>query len=554
MNLKGTTVLIMGGAGLVGVAVARLLTARGPARLVIGSLRRSEAEEAVAQLRSEPGAEAVSIEPTWGDLFHPEALKERSRADVLADASARRLFVDEVYDELTEDVFQRSALGKLLVEVAPDVIVDCVNTAGALAYQNVFGSVELLRQQAARGEADEAAVERHLATLYLPQLIRHTQIVLEGMKRAETKVYVKVGTAGTGGMGLNIPFTHSEERPSRMLLAKTGIAGAQTLYLYLMARTPGAPAVKEVKPTAAISWKSVGMGPIRRAGRVMTRHDAARAVSLQDAFAGGEGDGSAWVDTGQPLEGVYLDAGENGLFSLSEFEALTALGLMEYVTPEEIAENVLREILSHPTGKDVVTALDSATMGPTYRAGVLRSVALDRMEALEAEAGIRSGAYEMLGPPRLTKLLFEGEILRRLHGMLEEAAKLDAAETSRRADELIRDDADLRQRILSAGLPILLPDGERVLRGPVVHVRPERGLELHDQRLVERGWVDLRTANWTRWSERCAAVLHETRARPGVDLGSISDHEYGDLTGEIRPGRLGAWILRYEEKGERIKR
>jgi len=92
---------------------------------------------------------------------------------------------------------------------------------------------------------------------------------------------------------------------------------------------------------------------------------------------------------------------------------------MEFVTPEEIADNVVREILSHPTGKDVVTALDAATMGPTYRAGALRSVALDHMEALEAEAGIRSVAYEMLGPPRLSKLLFEGELLRRLAGTLE---------------------------------------------------------------------------------------------------------------------------------------
>jgi hypothetical protein len=64
------------------------------------------------------------------------------------------------------------------------------------------------------------------------------------MRRAGTASYLKVGTSGTGGMGLNIPFTHSEERPSRMLLAKSSVAGAHSLLLYLMARTPGAPAVK----------------------------------------------------------------------------------------------------------------------------------------------------------------------------------------------------------------------------------------------------------------------------------------------------------------------
>src|SRR3712207_8941027 len=42
----------------------------------------------------------------------------------------------------------------------------------------------------------------------------------------------------------------------------------------------------------------------------------------------------------------YLDSGENGLFSPDEFEALTALGLMEYITPEEIAVDAVREIRS----------------------------------------------------------------------------------------------------------------------------------------------------------------------------------------------------------------
>ncbi|GAB1431355.1 hypothetical protein MASR2M18_21900 [Ignavibacteria bacterium] len=56
-------------------------------------------------------------------------------------------------------------------------------------------------------------------------------------------------------MGLNIPFTHSEEQPSRVLLAKSAVAGAQTLLLFLMARTPDSPIVKEIKPSAAIAWK-----------------------------------------------------------------------------------------------------------------------------------------------------------------------------------------------------------------------------------------------------------------------------------------------------------
>ena len=319
-----------------------------------------------------------------------------------------------------------------------------------------------------------------------------------------------------------------------------------------MARTPGAPAVKEVKPTAAISWKSIRKGPIHRGGRPILRADAVEPLPLDEAL--GEEAERGYVRGDEPLEGVYLDAGENGVFTVGEFETLTALGLMEFVTPEEIAENVVREILSHPTGKDVVTALDAATMGPTYRAGVLRSVAIDRMETMEEEEGIRSVAYEMLGPPRLAKLLFEGEILSRLLGRLEVAAELQPEAGAEEALALIDEDDDLRQRIVSIGLPIVLPDGEHLLRGPEIKVRPEAGIALRDQRLVDRGWVDLRPSNWALWSDRCEGLLAELEERPGVEHGSISDHEYGDRTGRIRPGRLAAWVFRYEDQGERIKR
>ena len=552
MDLRDKTVLILGGAGLVGIAVARKMLEFAPKRIIIGSLREAEVEPALAELKSDPLASGVTLDGVWGDLFVPHAMKDMARNDVLADDALRGQLVDDLYGELTEEVFQRSTFGRLLDDARPQILVDCINTAGALAYQNVFASVAQLRSAAADGRADTRAVEGHLATLYLPQLIRHTQIALEGMKRSGTEVFVKVGTAGTGGMGLNIPFTHSEERPSRVLLAKTGIAGAQTLYLYLMARTPGAPAVKEVKPTAAISWKSIRQGPVKRGGRPIMRVDANEPLSLSQAFEAGSD--KAYGTTGEPLEGVYIDAGENGLFSLGEFETLTALGLMEFVTPEEIADNVVREILSHPTGKDVVTALDAATMGPTYRAGALRSIALDHMEALEEKSGIRSVAYEMLGPPRLSKLLFEGELLRRLVGTLEAASELDPDEIATRAQALVEEDHDFRQRILSIGLPILLSDGERLLRGPDVKVRPEEGLDAHDPRLVDRGWVDLRPANWARWRQRTGDLRNEISNRPGVAHGSGGDHEYGDLAGVLRPGRLAAWIFRYEDKGERIKR
>lgn len=549
MEIRGRNVLILGGSGLVGMAVARELIPHAPARITITSLRRPEAEEAVEALRDEAGD--VAFETAWGDIFVADAVKDTPRAEVLGDAGLRSAMIDDLYGELDDDVVARSALGALLLRIRPDIIVDCINTATAFAYQNVFRSAESLRTAAREGRVDTEAAERHLATMYLPQLIRHVQIALEGMKRARTQIYLKIGTAGTGGMGLNIPFTHSEERPSRMLLAKSAVAGAHTLLLYLMARTPDGPAVKEIKPTAAISWKRIGYGEIRKAGVPVKLADATKPLALDVAF---ESPDDAWRTSSDTLEGVFLDAGENGLFSRGEFEVLTTLGLMEFITPEEIAANVVREIRGHATGRDVVAALDASTSGPTYRAGVLREAALERMQALEREHGVDSVAYEMLGPPRLSKLLFEAALLARLYGTLEDVAALDADDCAHRAQVLIEEDASLRTRIVSIGLPILLADGASLLRGPVVKVAPEPGQRTDDPRLVDNGWVDLRPENWRRWKERAHAMTGALRSMPGAEAGSRVDMEPESVRNEIRPGSMAGWVFRHEDRGARMKR
>jgi NAD(P)-dependent dehydrogenase (short-subunit alcohol dehydrogenase family) len=552
MEIRGREVLILGGSGLIGVAVARELMQYQPAALAICGLTREEAESTVADLLRDRGrAESTRIEAEWGDIFLPQEMKDRSRGEVLADPSARALLIDDLFAELNDDVIRRSMLGSLIARRRPHIVVDCVNTATAFAYQNIFDSAAKLRASAAASRASIDSVEQHLATLYMPQLIRHVQIALESMRRAKTGFYLKIGTAGTGGMGLNIPFTHSEERPSRMLLAKAGVAGAHTLLLYLMARTPGAPAVKEIKPTAAVSWKRIAFGAVTRRGEPIPCFDVKRPLPLESAFAVGRDE---YLATGHALAGVYLDAGENGLFSLGEFEALTALGLMEYITPEEIAESAVREIRGYPTGRDVVGALDAATAGPTYRAGVLRETALERMASLERAHGVSAVAYEMLGPPRLSKLLFEGAILARLFSDLPALARLDPDETARLAAALIDEDADLRVRIISIGLPILLPDGAHLLRGPEVKVAPEPGQPPADPRLVDNGWVDLRPSNWRKWSQRARHMVDAVETGFGPEMGSRADVEPDDRRLQVRPGALAAWVFRYEDRGARMKR
>jgi hypothetical protein len=554
MELGGKTVLLLGGTGLVGSAIARQVLDRGPARVVVAGLREDEARAAVEALAAHPSAAGVELVPEWGDIFLREADRERSRRELLGEDEGRARLLDDLFGPLDAEAVGRSALVALLERHGPEVLVDCINTATAIAYQDVFGSARRLRKRAGseRG-VDRAEVEAHLCTLYLPQLIRHIQLLLEGIRRAGTRVYLKIGTSGTGGMGLDIPFTHSEQRPSATLLAKSSLAGAHSLLLFLMARTNGAPAVKEIKPTAAIAWKEIGFGPVLRGNRPIQRFDATEPLPVGAAFGAGEA-GSGYRRAEGVLESVYLDAGENGRFSLGEFEAISTLRMMEVITPEEIAATVLAEIEGRPTGRDIVGALDGACSGPTYRGGVMREAALRRMEELEAEHGVRSIAFEMLGPPRLSKLLFEASLLQRLVPDLEAAASLDPEAMATRSAELVREDDTLRSDMVSVGIPVLLADGERVLRGPEVEVAPEEGEPVDVDRLAARGWVDLRPRSWSDWAGRCRAFLEAEVRGPGAGAGSGADLDVRSRSGEIRPGALAAFVFRTEDGGQRLKR
>ncbi len=261
------------------------------------------------------------------------------------------------------------------------IVVDCINIATAVAYQDIYATARHLMTRSADPNAQMdwvKEVQYLLSSAYIPQLVRHMQIFHEAMIRAGTQAYVKVGTSGTGGMGLNIPYTHGEEKPSRVLMSKSAVAGAQSMLLFLMARTPEGPkVVKEIKPTALIGWKSIKYGPIRRGGKKFELYDCPfdQAVSIQNP-ANLATQGEFGTATGENLEAVYIDTGENGLFSAGEFNAITSLGQMQFVTPEEIAGAVVLEIQGGNTGLDVVAALDGSAMGPTYRAGFLRQAAL----------------------------------------------------------------------------------------------------------------------------------------------------------------------------------
>ncbi len=542
MNVENRKILVLGGGGMVGLAMCRELLERRPKEIQIHSLTLAESEEACRELA--PLAGNTILTPSAGDIFG------------LVHGGTRREKIRSQLHPLTGEDLHHFILYDLLTGSRPDIVIDAVNTATGIAYRDIFSVADRVLGQVDAGEIGESEVEALLEALAMPRLIRHIQIMYNGMLDAGTRVYVKIGTTGTGGMGLNVPYTHSEEKPSRTLLSKTAMAGAHSMLLFLMARTPGGPIVKEIKPAAAIAWKRIGYGAIHRKREPIRLVDA-KPRPLGTTFSTDD-PGAARVRD-ETFDNVFIDTGENGVFSLEEFVTISSGEQMEFVTPEEIAKYAVFEIIGGNTGYDVVGALDSAVLGPTYRAGLLRHWAIEKMTALEKEHGVRSVAFELLGPPKNSKLLFEAHLLRAAFKTMGAVRESTPELVCERLNALVREEPEEANRIVSVGMPILLESGE-VLRGPRVIVPPDACDEEVTPEKLERwvrdGWVDLRLANCAKWVERFRRIQEDVQSLPEGDTSSrnLRDRHFWNEAQGIQPGKTVAWILSTEEGGWRWKR
>ncbi len=692
------TILLLGGAGLIGTRIAREI-ARDihPKKIIVASLYQREVRETITPLEKEfPGIKFVGV---WGDVFVRADFTGERRA-VLMQSAARRehLFADLLGD--LDDAYARSRLVRLILEHKPNVIIDSINTATAISYQDVYSASIIAKQtlgalfaridalneqmhaltstptprksppggnpyeiesedarddlrhlplgkgeggegvaeavsrergeyvnvakghveenlfdpgsgrkshlhrtrvQVSRGgnpdslesdnarddlrgiapqgvagsatrsplreelhkgiaelarmrKAAEGAFDALVLSQAVPQLIRHVILILRAMEEVGTRLYLKIGTTGTGGMGLNIPYTHGEDKPSAKLMSKTAVAFAHTGLMFLMARTPGAPIVKEIKPAAMVGYSDITMRSITEQGKPVYIYNSVNEP-LQDALVLRD-DPARYEKLGN-LEMVILDAGENGMFTQGEFEAITALRQMEFITPEEIASKVVLEIKGANTGTDVIAAIDGAVMDPTYRAGYLRRVAIEEIQRLEQETGVPSIALGQLGPPELSKLLYEAYLLKARYHSLGSVLRQRPKKIADALYRYILRRDDLRHMIVSVGLPILAPDALHILRGPFIRIpeRPDTNrvpLTMDEiDRYARKGWVDLRPENFVRWKERIEKMRRAQQQIRGRGSAAITMDAY--LTEEIHIGEVVAWVLNKEVGGYRIK-
>jgi len=229
---------------------------------------------------------------------------------------------------------------------------------------------------------------------------------------------------------------------------------------------------------------------------------------------------------------------------------------MEFVTPEEIARQAVLEIKGSNTGYDLIAAVDSSVMGSSFRAGVLRQTALEKLARIELETNSHSVALGQLGPPELSKLLYEAHLLKLNYGGLKSVINASAGDIVETLYGFIQEQGTLRAIITSIGLPILLPDGQTVIRGPRINI-PESFGPVVDITVANidiwarKGWVDLRLENILSWQKRFRRMQRSKHRLHTRGTSSITIRTYLPETIEI--GAVVAWIFNNEINGYRFK-
>lgn len=566
--MESRTILILGGAGMVGQQVAReAIHELRPSRIVISALTKRETDEALEVLRRESAEVEFVAAP--GDIFLPEKLQGIGRAELIAE----RAHFDELFADIFSrdpDAYRSSALYRLIEKHRPEVVVDCINTATAIAYLDVFTVTERTKLliDALQERRDPIppselqplihSVRELMLAQGVPQIVRHIVFLHRALEESSVRIYVKIGTTGTGGMGINIPYTHSEDKPSAQLLSKSAIGFAHTGLLFLLARTPGA-IVKEIKPGAMIGFKRLGETHVRlRGDRRPASLVEPRDVMLDSALDTHEPAERYRAFEGRdvPLVIIGADTGENGFFSIGEFQAITYPQQMESVTPEEVARITILEILGASTGRDVLSAIDGAITEPSYRAGVLREQAVRAMQQLEATtAGVLpSIAVGHLGPPKLSKLLMEAYLLREVLGDdVAAMLRVPAEQMRRRVEEHLAKNPRLVSLIVTVGIPLLRAEGGKLYltRGPRINIPtapPGGGVSHLDGEAIERyaesGWVDLRVENFELWRGRIERL---SRSRPDIVAHGSAAFDSSKYSGDrFVPGDVVGWLLTNE--------
>lgn len=120
----------------------------------------------------------------------------------------------------------------------------------------------------------------------------------------------------------------------------------------------------------------------------------------------------------------------------------------------------------------------------------------------------------------------------------------------------LENNPNITEIITSVGIPILMPDGKTLIRGPFIRIPEVAGKVNVDidngdiDRWASKGWVDLRNKNISLWQKRFEMMQRGRQSMRGKGSAAVNRAAY--LHEDIQIGEVVSWIFNNEIGGYRL--
>ncbi|MBI3956818.1 MAG: hypothetical protein HY340_02410 [Candidatus Kerfeldbacteria bacterium] len=348
------------GAGLVGSQIANQLLMRKH-KVVITTLPEKNQPPRISS------GDRIKIE--YANILFPYRIRKKQMVELFSDDNE-----SEVLLNFCDSKNNRSVLSSTLFHVInryqPNVIIDSMNTAGGISRLT-----SKIRQKIPTARYNTIGLSFDLLSKYYQHLSIITSSTFQNENNLNIKSFIKIGTTGIGGMGLNLPFTHGDDQPSSQLMLKVGLAGAETGFLFGLKNNRDIDVI-EIIPAGAVFLPKLNL--------------------------------EHWSETVQLKKSKYryFDGGESGKYSIDEFGLITSSNLMGLVDVSYVAKEVVSYIDGKRISHNILEGLDRKVIRRNKKSDLLRRRLLNR------KTNLLPIAYGNLGPPQITKYLFEIRVVK----------------------------------------------------------------------------------------------------------------------------------------------
>ncbi len=341
------------GTGQIGKAVLDRIASCSVKKIIIHNLTKKESDDVCKKYKKI--YPATNFIPSYGNVFMPYELKELNNRNLYSQSEK---IIKYFNGEINQNILEQSTIVTLIREYKPNLIIDAINSATVLgnAYDPEYN------YQCYKNNPAEAATKL-LVDDYTTKIINFVYSLKYGIETYKVKKYIKVSTTGLGGMGINMPYTHGDNPKinlSSALMGKISASGVLHQLLWNLEHTMG-DNISLVIPGTFVGYDSVKEEAIETDKGLILKRKVPKPYSLYKEKEIKYNDSI----TDEYLKFPVVRAGENHVYSKDELNVLTAIGQMEGITKEEVANRVIDCIEGRSTN-DILVALDNAMLKPSY--------------------------------------------------------------------------------------------------------------------------------------------------------------------------------------------